>query len=295
MVLPSPFQILAAERAGYGGVPAAEALLAIQQILRALQRWQPRPPYHPFDFAAPGSGRGHTGWPTVAAGGETERLALYMQRLATSAAFARFARQQLGFRRPDRPLTLPFHRPRTVLPNWLGHLHGVRLKTSPNRYHPEAVWLHGGVWHFDARTCRLGFSISYAYRHESASWCIGLAARPGETLGAFLPRLWRWLEPQIQWRHPEAWYGQFCTGPDGMKQNELRTCAGPEQALERYKQRLRQVFAWGAGAPGFWENEVAEALLRDADPQYRTMGTIQMTGARLRTLHRWIREDRPAS
>ena len=282
---------------GHPAVRSADALLALQYLYRQWLRWHPRgPAFNRFDLAHPGGGRGHDAWPCVAADQVEERLAHHFAAIlrgGSGAFWTRFARQQLGYRGPHRPVTLRVPAPRQHrLPRWLKHLRGVQLKQSPNSYHPEARWLHGGVFVFQGPACRLGFRIQYSYRHESSSWHIGLDQRPKEGLSHFLDRLWRWLEPQIAWRHAEPWYHGFLVSADAMKWSELDNLNRTELAMSRYKEHLDAVFAWGKGAPGYWENDVAEALVRDASDQHRALDRPDMTAARLRTLYRWIREDR---
>lgn len=277
---------------GYEPYTDLQALLAVQWICRRLARWQTKTNVQDLTHLY-GAINVHE-WPSLTGQHAQKLLETYMARLANPTrhpTWMRFARKMLGFRRLDRPIIVKQRLPPGGLPQWMDNLVGAQLKKSPNQYHDKAVWLQGGRFRLSKDANRLTFAIGYSYRHESG-WGISLQQNAGEPFEKFTDRIWRWLEPQIQWRHPEAWYHRFFGSHDGMKQNELRTCADPERKMHQFKEEIRNVFAWGKGCPGMWENELGSLLVRDTHEQYRTFEKIEMTGTRLHTVKRWIKQDR---
>jgi hypothetical protein len=283
---------------GYTPITETESLVALGWIMRELARW--KSDANVFDLMRTGSGRGHDGFPELVI--EENNVFKHLHHLLTrlvnpkqNAEFVRFAREVLGFKSIDTPLQLPVRTPPSDVFAWLRSLYGCRLKVSPNRYHRRAVWLHGAALRLNAAGTCWCLRVSYSYRHDESSWVIGLDQRPGESLEAFDARAWVWVRDQIRWRNPEAFYNGFMIPADAMKQNELRSCAEVERRMFRFQKELRDVFSWGKGAPGFWENDIAESLVRDVCPQFRELAKIEMTGPRLAAMRRWIRQDRRAA
>lgn len=296
-----PAHVIAAGAAsnGYKPLDEIQALLALGWIFRQLMRWKPRKKVNVYALMSPVSG-GNTVPPIfVGEGSAFGFLQNLMSRLARQDLhpdFVRFAHSMLGYRALDKGITVPVRVPPGMgLFSWLGELAGSRLKESPNTQHPKAVWLGVAKMFLNLQTGRWSIIIHYSYRHDDSSWSIGLVQDAGEKLEVFEARAWAWLRDQIQWRHEERFYAGFFASADGMKKSELKANARAEREMRELAKSLRKVFAWGAHAPGFWENDVAEALLEDADPQYRLVKHPNMTGARLRTLMKWIREDKKAA
>lgn len=287
---------------GYEPVSKVEALMAVQWICRQLLAWKHKRSANIYDMLYTGGGINHRDFPDIVPDCENnlwqphdpcQLLRYLIAKLANRkyCDWLRFARQMLGYRDLHTPITVRFRKPPMELPGWLAHFHGVRLKKSANKYHTKAYWLHGGYFRLTEDARRWKFNIEYSYRHEGSSWAIGIEQKRGEKFEAFIARIWAWIEPQIKWRHEESWYSRFYCGVDGMKQNELRTCSEPELRMWRLKSNLKSVFAWGT-APPDWEEQIAEGLLVDADPQYRDVLHIPMSPARLATIKRWIADDR---
>lgn len=279
-----------------GGTPVSEteAMVALGWIFRRLAGWKTKA--NVFDLMRPGSGCGNSAAPALSLEGDSvfKHLRGLLSRLAEPEAhpeFVRFAREELGFVSLEQPILVPVRKPAGGVFAWLRNLYGCRLKQSPNEYHTEAYWLHGATLSLNSRLSRWRLHVTYSYRHEDSSWGISLHQMPGEKLEAFEARTWVWLRDQIAWRHDEAFYTGFFVSPDGMKRNELQSCARAEQEMFRLKDNLRGVFAWGVNAPGFWEREVAGPMVFDASKQFRDVAKIQMTGERLKVLAGWAEHD----
>lgn len=294
-----PAQVIVDPPYGYPVLTREQSLAALLYICRRLRVWKQRTKtkHNIYDWLIPGGGIGHNHWPASSPARDFsyERLQYILAKLAfPDSPFLRFARASLGYRSLDKPITIRQHTSRLFDSDidWLSHLQGIRLKTSPNSYHKGAVWLHGAVLVPNEQATRWGIRITYSYRHEDSSWSIGLNQKSGETFRAFLDRAWQWLEPQIQWRHSEEWYTRFLCGVDDMKKNELKTCSEPESRMHRLKKSIEHLFAKAKHCPPYFENEIAESLLTEPDPQYRSLDRIQLTGQRLSTLKQWIKQDR---
>lgn len=286
---------------GYQTADDIESLITIQWICRRLKLWKTK--RNVYDMVHTGGGINHREFPalTVTDHNDFEHiytpfaLLTYLMAKLTNPKpddWQQFAKNMLWFRNVAEPITVKLRKPAGYMPHWLGHLHGVRLKKSPNTCHPKAWWLHGGCFHLNHNATGWVFRITYSYRHESSSWAISLAQKRGEKFEVFLNRLWVWLKPQIAWRHDDSWYDRFCVGHDGMKQNELKTCCEAELRMYQIKKDIRSVFAWGHHCPGMWEDDVGDRLIIDAHEQYRSVNLIQMTGKRLEILKRWISQDK---
>lgn len=277
----------------YTPVTETEALLALGWIFRCMTQWKTKA--NVFDWMRTGSGQGHSGYPAVVL--EDDHACAYLRTLLSRLAlpaehpeFVRFAKAKLGFRNLQTPLLVPVRKPAHCVFEWLRNLYGCRLKESPNEFHHGAVWLHGATLRLNKLGTRWRLGVGYSYRHDDG-WGISLDQLPGEKLEAFDARAWQWLSDLIQWRHPEDFYHRFMVPADGMKRGELKSCADTERQMYAMKDHLRHVFAWGVGAPGYWERELAEPMVHDAHPQYRQIRQLEMTGRRLRTLKRWLRDD----
>lgn len=233
--------------------------------------------------------------PALADGFAIPLVTRFFGMLATSPKMAALAATRIGYAGLEQPITvhnrLP---PRESCFNWLANLRGVRLKVSPNDSHPGAVWLRRATFWLNEEASRWTVNITYSYRHNDSGWAIGLQQDPGEKLEVFADRLWHWFEPQVQWRHPEAWYHRFLCTAEHMKRGEMEHCHRPETEMMKAKDAWRTLFTTGFRAPGYWENELAEPLVVDAHDQYRVFKQIEMSSARLRTVKRWIRQDRAA-
>lgn len=299
-----PAWIASGTRANYGYQPATnmESLVAIQWICRRLKLWKTKS--NIYDSVYTGGGINHRHFPAITISQSSEVAGYYtpfgllnylMAKLTNpkSNTWETFAKKMLGYRRLDKPLTVRLRKPPGEIPQWLGHLHGVRLKKSPNSCHPKAWWLHGGCFHLNENATRWVFRITYSYRHEDSTWAISLAQHRGEKFEVFLNRIWEWIEPQIAWRHDDSWHDRFFVGHDEMKQNELRTCCAAEFRMFDFKKDLRSIFAWGKHCPGMWEDEVGNKAIDDhAHEQYRLVHAIQMTGNRLAILKQWMAQDK---
>jgi len=283
---------------GYTPITETESLVALGWIFRHLAQWKTKA--NVYDMMHVGSGQRHRSIPAVVMDGASafSQLRELLSRLAEPTrypSFAKFARQKLGFKSLNRTLWVQARKPSSNVFSWLGSLHGCRLQASPNKSHPNAFWLHGAALYLVETTGRWNLRITHSYRQEDSTWAIGLDQKPDEKLEDFDARAWLWLRDQIAWRHDERFYHRFFVPSDGMKKNELLSCAGVERQMFGMQKSLRNVFSWGCGAPGFWEQGVTESLVRDASPQFRELKKIGMTGGRLRTLGRWIEQDRKAA
>ena len=282
---------------GYEPITRTEALLALGWIFRKLAQWKTK--RNVYDLMQTGSGCGHNSFPKISfeEDGAIEHLRLLLAHLLIRNGqpdVARFVRTQLGFRSLEKALRVPVRKPADDLFGWLAHLRGCRLKVSPNEFHKGAVWLHGAVFGLNRTATRWRVSVTYSYRHEDSSWGLRFEQNPGENFETFEKRVWAELAQLIQWRHPEAFYSHFMVSEEEMKKNELKSCAGAEEKMFTCAAQLRNLFTWGASTSASWQNQIAEALLSDEHEQFRENKKIEMTPARLRSLRKWIREDRVA-
>lgn len=286
---------------GYPTLTEAEALMAVQWIARRLLAWKTK--RNIYDLLRTGGGIGNTGFPSIAFGESSafgpmspyDLLHYLLAKLANPNGhpdWVKFARKMLGFQGLEKPLTVRQRKPPGDWPEWLSHLHGVRLKQSPNKYHKHAWWLHGAVLGLTEDARRWQINITYSYRDEDSSWAIGITQKSGEKFEAFLARAWQWFEPQVKWRHDEQWYHRFFASPDGMKQSELKNLSDCERQLWKKSESLKSVFYWGRCDPRF-DHQISSRLLRDMEScdQFREVRLIEMTDSRLKKIQRWIAAD----
>jgi hypothetical protein len=126
--------------------------------------------------------------------------AWHYNRTWDSSQFAAF----LGIQCPAdllKPLTIKARAP-SALPVWISTLAGIRLKVSPNEYHPGALWtdeadLCVSVW--KNRRPFWSLRIGYSYENDGSSWCIKTDQKPGESLEAMLARAWQDFHPRVDW------------------------------------------------------------------------------------------------
>lgn len=168
---------------------------------------------------------------------------------------------------------------------FLSHLKGQPMKWEGGKV--DQVWLRRLPG-----TLRIEVRLILSWGRYRGNEVHSLAQTAGERLEVFSQRVWEWLESGIKWRMPQPWYQQFFSGEHGMKRYTLRGDMHGHREAVKQLDAWECVFSWGRGADPCWADEMVERQLDRSDGQYSTARKIEMTGARVAVLKRWIARDK---
>lgn len=168
---------------------------------------------------------------------------------------------------------------------FLSHLKGQPMKWEEGKV--EQVWLRRLPG-----TLRIEVRLTLSWGRYRGSEVHSLAQKAGERMEMFALRVWEWLEAGIKWRMPQAWYQRFFGGEQGMKRYTLRGDMHGQRDAVKQLAAWETVFAWGRGADPCWADDLVERQMDRTDGQYSEARKIEMTGARVAVLKRWIAQDK---
>jgi hypothetical protein len=288
-----PLEILATATAGSvigpSYIPTAALLAAWQHLYERLHLWhrQHHGPAHlsqtePFHWLMDTSAHGYQNVDAISCYSLrqclTEALCAIFKRLAfwqTEPKMREFARC-LGFTALHKPLLITA-RQAGQLPTWIEHCYGIRLKQSPNEFHPGAVWTHGAALqlrHSNRKHAYWTLRIEYSYRDESSSWCLKWQQNPGETLERMLDRAKDDFFSRVDW-------GRHHPCPD-----TLRWWSIAYRHRSRLQESLNTLFCDNGYRLGDWELPILDLCMGQSTAGVNAH-RIDLSKSRLRTLRNW--------
>lgn len=168
---------------------------------------------------------------------------------------------------------------------FLSHLKGQPMKWEGGKVDEVFIrWV--------PNTLRIEVRLTVSRGRYRGGEVYALVQKAGERMEVFALRVWEWLEAGIKWRMPQAWYQRFFGGEQGMKRYTLRGDSHGQRDAVKQLAAWETVFAWGRGAETCWADELVERQMDRTDGRYSEARKIEMTGARVAVLKRWIAQDK---